>query len=214
MPSFNLPWRHYLQNVYRRRLRWLAVLVLGSVVVWVTVQAATRQSEAEAIAALTQGGQVVYLRHTDRFRGPKETLSAESTAEEYADCSHQRNLTDKGRKQAADLGAAWRALGIPVGKVYANGQCRTRDTALLAFGRADLDPKIFDPSFVLQLLLQRPTDNTNTIVVGNDAQLRELTGVDLGYGEAALVVPDGAGQVRVAARFRLEDWAKAMAQKH
>lgn len=209
MPSFNLPWRHSVRNAYRPRLRWLAILVLVCVAGWVTVEAAARQSEAQAIAALTQGGQVVYLRHTARFRGPKENLSEKSTAAEYADCRQQRNLTEKGRKQAVSLGAAWRRLGIPVGKVYANAQCRTRDTALLAFGRADLDPKIFDPGFVLQLLLQRPTDNTNTIVVGNDAQLRALTGVDLGYGEAALVVPDGAGRVRVAARFKLKDWAEA-----
>jgi len=213
MPSFNLPWRHPVGNAYRLRLRWLAILVLACAAGWVTVQGAARHGEAQAIAALTKGGQVVYLRHTARFRGPKETLSAKSMAAEYADCRQQRNLTAKGRKQAADLGAAWRALGIPVGKVYANAQCRTRDTALLAFGRADLDPNIFDPTFVLHLLLQRPTDNTNTVVVGNDAQLRALTGVDLSYGEAALVVPDGAGRVRVAARFKLNDWAEALAAR-
>ena len=216
MFSSNSAWLRSVRSAYRSRPRlwWVAVLALGCVVAWGTVQAVAQYSEGRAIAALARGGQVVYLRHAERLRGPKEDLSATSTANDYADCRQQRNLTATGRKQAAELGAAWRALGIPVGKVYANAQCRTRDTALLAFGRADLDPRIFDPRFVLQLLLERPMDNTNTIVVGNDAQLRELTGIDLDYGEAAWVVPDGVGRVRVAARFGLNDWAKAVAGKH
>jgi phosphohistidine phosphatase SixA len=215
MSSFNLSSRHLARRSYRSRPRlWcVAVLAFGCAVGWGTVQAVAEYSDDQAIAALTHGGQVIYLRHADRFPGPREGLSATSTADAYADCSQQRNLTAAGRKQATQLGTFWRALGIPVGKVYANAQCRTRDTALLAFGHADVDPRIFDTSFVLQLLLQRPTDNTNTIVVGNDAQLRELTGVDLDYGEAALVVPDGPGRVRVAARLDLDDWAEAVADQ-
>jgi hypothetical protein len=182
------------------------VLVVGCIAGYATIRAAHAYNEARAIEALQQGGQVIYLRHAQRLKGPKEDLSTTSTAFAYADCTTQRNLTPKGRQQAVALGARWRELGIRVGKVYANAQCRTRDTALLAFGRVDLDPQIFDPRFVRQLLLQRPTDHTNTVVVGNDAQLRTLTGVDLHYGEAALVAPDGAGGVRVIARLGLDAW--------
>jgi len=198
--------------VYRhgRLLSWISFLIFVCATGHVIADDG-ENGEPEALAALAQGGQVIYLRHTERGSGPKEKLSATSTSAEYADCSRQRNLTVEGRQQARVLGQAWRELGIPVGKVYANVQCRTRETALLAFGRAALEPKIFDVNYVRQLLLQRPTDKTNTIVVGSDSQLRDLTGIQLGYGEAALVVPDGRGGVQVAATLELEDWPEAVA---
>jgi hypothetical protein len=203
-------WRSVRRSTSRRP--WLCGLLLTLCAVGIggaAAQATVEYREARAIDALMHGGQVLYLRHTERLRGPKETLSAGSSPDAYADCSHQRNLTARGRKNAAAMGDSWRRLGIPVGKVYANAQCRTRDTAMLAFGRAQVDPRIFDQGFVLQLLLQRPDDNTNTVVVGNDAQLRELTGVTLDFGEAALIAPDGDGKVRVTARLDLDDWVEA-----
>jgi hypothetical protein len=166
-------------------------------------------NEMRAIAALRQGGQVVYMRHADRARGEKEALSQFSTAAEYNDCRRQRNLTSAGRRQAVDLGENMRKLGVPVGEVYANAQCRTRDTAILAFGFVKVDPNIFDLGHVRMLFNRPPAPATNTIIVGNDYQLRELTGVDLDVGEMALIKPDGRGGFTVTARLDLEDWDDA-----
>jgi hypothetical protein len=166
-------------------------------------------TEMRAIETLRQGGQVVYMRHADRARGAKETLSRFSTPAEYNDCRRQRNLTSEGRRQAVELGENMRKLGVPVGQVYANAQCRTRDTAMLAFGFAKVDPNIFDLAHV-QMLFSRPQARaTNTIIVGNDYQLRELTGVDLDVGEMALIKPNGQGGFTVTARLDLEDWDDA-----
>ena len=169
----------------------------------------TEADEAAAIRALQQGGYVVYLRHADRFKGPKETLNQYSTPAEYADCTRQRNLTEKGRAQAKDLGRYFKALSISFDQVLANAQCRTRDTALIAFGKADVDPRMFDPAFVNSLMSSSPAGKSNTVLIGNDYQFQTLTGIELGRAEAAVVKPDGRGGFVVMARLDLEDWREA-----
>lgn len=167
--------------------------------------------EAHAIADLRKGGYVVYLRHADRLKGPKETLDRFSSPAEFADCSRQRNLTSKGRAQAWDLGVYMRKLGISFDRIIANAQCRTRDTALLAFGRVDLDPRVYDPAFVARMLATKPPAGSNTLVVGNDFQFLELTGIQLGKAEAAVVQPNGKGGFEVLAKIEPDDWREAAA---
>jgi len=165
--------------------------------------------EAQAIRALQQGGQIVYLRHAARSGGPREKLDQWSSAAQFADCRTQRNLTPVGQAQARQLGEYWRRLRIPVERVIASAQCRTRDTAILAFGAAETDPRLFDLDFVRRLLAEPAPAGKNRVVVGSDAQLRELTGVELGYAEVALVKGDGKGGISVVARLDLDDWADA-----
>lgn len=169
----------------------------------------TEADQAAAIRALQSGGYVVYLRHADRHKGPKETLGPHSTLAEFADCSRQRNLTEKGREQAAELGRYFRELAISFDRVVANAQCRTRDTALIAFGRVDLEPRLYDPAFVKSLMSSPRSAASNTILIGNDHQLRELTGIELGRAEAVVVKPDGRGGFTLLARLDLEDWREA-----
>jgi hypothetical protein len=165
--------------------------------------------EAHAIAELQQGGHVVYLRHAARFGGPRDKLDRWSSAAQFADCRSQRNLTPQGQEQAREIGAYWRALRIPVQRVIASAQCRTRDTAILAFGTTAVDPRLFDVNFVRQLTQEPVPPGTNTVIVGSDFQLRYLTGIDLDYAEAALLKPDGKGGITVVARLDLDDWADA-----
>jgi len=165
--------------------------------------------EMRIIADLKQGGHMIYLRHADRVNGPRENLSRWSSAAEFAHCPTQRNLTPTGQEQARKLGHYWRELGIPVGRVIANGQCRTRDTAILAFGRTEVDQRLYDLDFLRSQLLQPPSKGTNTVIVSSDSSMRELTGIDLGYAEAAVVVADGHGGIKVIARLDLEDWEDA-----
>jgi len=167
--------------------------------------------EAHAIAGLQRGGYVVYLRHADRYKGAKENLDRFSSPAEFADCSRQRNLTPVGREQARDLGRYVQALGISFARIVANAQCRTRDTALLAFGRADIDPRVYDPAFVGHILASPPPAGSNTIVVGNDSQFLELTGIQLGRADAVVVQPIGRGRFSVVAKLELDDWREATA---
>jgi phosphohistidine phosphatase SixA len=51
------------------------------------------------------------------------------------DCSVQRNLSQKGRKEVKLIGQAFHARSIPVAKVLSSRFCRTQETAKLAFGQ-------------------------------------------------------------------------------
>ncbi|WP_374655781.1 histidine phosphatase family protein [Dongia sp.] len=165
--------------------------------------------EARAIAELQQGGQVVYVRHAARISGPRDNLTLESPAADFANCGAQRNLTPEGREQARRLGHYWRDLRIPVTRVVASPQCRTRDTAIIAFGHAQVERRLFDLDFTRSLLLEPAEKHGNTVVVASDFQLRELTGTDLRYAEAAVVKSDGKGGLVVVARLDLGDWEEA-----
>lgn len=165
--------------------------------------------EAAAIRALQGGGHFVYLRHADRFKGPKESLSQRSTLAEFADCSRQRNLTAKGRAQAEELGRYFKELSISFDRVLANALCRTRDTALIAFGKVDLEPRLYDPAYVKALMSVPRDARSNTVLIGNDYQFESLTGIALERAEAVVVKPDGRGGFVVLARLDLEDWREA-----
>src|SRR5687768_16334248 len=87
---------------------------------------------AQLLAELKRGGYVLYFRHTST-----DFSQDDSKSRGYDDCANQRNLTDRGRDEARAIGAAIRALGIPIGKVVASPPCRSMETARLAFGRAE-----------------------------------------------------------------------------
>src|SRR6185436_604948 len=57
------------------------------------------------------------------------------------DCATQRNLSEAGRADARRIGERFTAERVPIARVYTSPWCRCRETAMLAFGRAeDWDP--------------------------------------------------------------------------
>ena len=83
------------------------------------------------MAALRQPGAVALIRHA---RAPG---TGDPAGFRLGDCATQRNLSDEGRAQARRLGEALRSRGIAVSRVLSSEWCRTRDTAMLAFGAAE-----------------------------------------------------------------------------
>jgi phosphohistidine phosphatase SixA len=177
-----------------------------------TAAADTLLAPEAAIDALRRGGYVLYFRHaaTDMSKNDAGMTS-------YDDCPTQRNLVDRGRDDARAIGAAVRALGIPIGKVRASPFCRTVETAELAFGRAEKtsdarggparpdDPARY--AALRRLLAQPPARGTNDVVVSHGNPFYTLAGPPyLAEGEAAVVEPRGDG-FRLIARIRVEDWA-------
>ena len=90
-----------------------------------------RQLEGKALVdALRQGGYVLYLRHTSTDFGQNDDAMTD-----FANCAQQRNLTDAGRAEAREIGAAHASeLRIPVGPILASPYCRTLESARLVFG--------------------------------------------------------------------------------
>ena len=166
---------------------WQALVLAIALTMRVPMQAQTAappsvpktMSVAQAIAALKGGGYVVYFRHaaTDFSRNDEKMR-------DFDDCGNQRNLTDAGRAQAKKIGAAWRSLGIPVGRVSASPFCRTRETAQIIFGRYERtqearggpgtadDPARYKP--LAELLASAPRPGTNDIVVSHGNPFRAL----------------------------------------
>jgi phosphohistidine phosphatase SixA len=103
-------------------------VLLTLAVVMVFVRASGAQREAEIlVAAMQDGGKVIYLRHG--VTNPKEIDTGR-----LGDRAGQRNLSPAGAAQAKALGTAFRSLHIPMGQILASPVFRARDTAELAFG--------------------------------------------------------------------------------
>jgi phosphohistidine phosphatase SixA len=91
---------------------------------------------ADAWDALAAGGHVALIRHAEApgvGDPPSFTLG---------DCSTQRNLSAGGRAQAGRLGATFRERGAAPGLVLTSAWCRCVDTAVLAFGAAEVWPAL------------------------------------------------------------------------
>ncbi len=191
---------------FRRTL--VRVVLAGSILAAGSAAAlAVREEVAEEnlIAAVRAGGTVLYLRHAERYKGVHDTLTPASPWTDFADCSQQRNLTPDGRTEARTLGEDFRRLGIRVDRVVALPLCRTRDTAILAFGNAVLDRRMYDPGFVARQLAVPPRAGGDTVLVGSEFQLRQLVGFQLDPAEMAVFRPDGNGGTKLLGRLELGD---------
>src|SRR5436853_5281687 len=93
--------------------------------------AAAAQVDPAIVQQLRQGGYVLYMRHAST-----DFSQNDARMSSYEDCANQRNLTDKGRAEAREIGAQVKRLRIPIGEVLASPFCRTMQTARLAFGKA------------------------------------------------------------------------------
>lgn len=123
------------------------------------------------------------------------------------DCSTQRNLDDRGRAQAVDIGKAFRQGPLPVAKVLTSRWCRARDTAELAFPGQVAEAPAFDSFFQgrgdgnrqtreAAALLSQWRGPGLLVVVTHQVNISALTTVFAGSGEAVVVRPEG-GSLRV-----------------
>jgi len=169
------------------------------------------------VTALRGGGYVLYLRHTSTDFGENDERMTD-----YADCKNQRNLTDAGRAEARDIGAALRELQIPIGEVLASPFCRTMETGRLVFGRATVSlavrggparPETPDRYADLRRLLSTPVaGRTNTAIASHGNPFFGVTGGPyLAEGEIAVIDPQGNGKFRIVARIPKNGWAALIA---
>ncbi|HEU4825266.1 MAG TPA: hypothetical protein VFS85_02225 [Dongiaceae bacterium] len=162
--------------------------------------------EEDLIARLHHGGYVVYLRHAQRYKGPPDQLYPDSPPEAFADCTHQRDLTPYGIGEAALLGEDLRRADVKVGLVIAHPECRTRDTARLAFGRTKLENAMFYADYVRRQLATAPLPGTDNFLVGGENVLRQIVGFQIDTAEMAIFQPDGRGGSKLIGRLKVEDW--------
>jgi virginiamycin B lyase len=173
------------------------------------------------VERLRSGGYVLAFRHA------ATDFSMTDETGDFTDCSRQRNLSPAGRRQAREIGDAFRRLRIPVGRVLASPPCRTRDTARLAFGRLRTSPSLLSAEFfpgdraaeerqprrLRRLLAQRPGGTANTVLVTHGFALDHAVGLSVAEGEAVIFSPGrGPRGFRLVARVKPDRWGRLAAR--
>jgi len=171
--------------------------------------------DSTLIAMLRQGNYVLLLRHAATDWGQRD-----AEVVNYADRAAQRNLSAIGRAQADSIGKAVSALGLKIGKVLTSPMYRCRDTAEIAFGRADTTQHLFIKSKASRDLrvkwLSTPlTDGALFVLVTHQDPYIPLFNFQrdqLKEGDALLIQPNGNGQWKLVAQLTPADWARLAAR--
>ncbi len=179
------------------RLLGLA-LGLAAVIALAVSQSPTAQANESAWEVLQQPGAVAVMRHA----------LAPGTGDpgnfDLGDCTTQRNLDERGRQQARDIGQAFRDRGIAVDRVLTSQWCRCRDTAeLLEVAEVEDFPPLNsffrqraraqEQTDAVRSYLAAMPDEQRLVLVTHQVNITALTGRFPASGEIFVidVEPDG-----------------------
>ena len=178
----------------------------------------------EVISALKQGGYVLVFRH-----GATDDSQKDIYPFNFDDMKAQRQLSDKGRDTARQIGAAIKKLGIPVGDIYTSRLNRAIETGKLLSDKevkpvdALTDSSAGSPSGMAnptggnakagvalrELVNAAPQAGTNTLLVTHKTNITDAFGKDASdvqEGEAFVYKSNGSGPSTFVARVKAADW--------
>ncbi len=167
--------------------------------------------KAELLSELRKGGYIIYFRHTST-----DFSRDDSRSQSDDDCANQRPLTDRGREEARQIGGAIRDLGIPIGAVLASPRCRTVETAMLAFGRAEKTGAVRGGPAITsnpdryeelrKILSTQLKPGANLVISSHGNPFYATAGAPyLAEGEAAVIRPLGK-DFEIIARVKHDGW--------
>ena len=169
-------------------------------------------AESDPWALLRKGDLVILMRHASTDPG----LGNDPPGFKLDDCSTQRNLSHAGRAESQRVGERFRAERIPIARVYTSPWCRCRETAMLAFGRAeDWEPlsSFFDflhreAEFTESVKKRisgygRRNPGGNVVMVTHTVNIAALSGLSVAQAEMVLMRPDGCCDARVVQRLQV-----------
>lgn len=211
-------------------MKQLLAFVLGTLVLAGGAGGAGAQNAGldALLPELRAGGHVIVLRH-----GPTDQGQQDVVPFDFADMSKQRQLSEEGRNQARQIGAALAALGVPIGEVYTSRLNRAVETGRLIAGK---DPTAVDEltdssggnqaamagnagggdeelgGSLREMVAAAPADGANTLIVTHKTNIADAFGADFGNvaeGEAAVFRPDGADGAAMVGRVQAAEWIAA-----
>lgn len=161
-------------------------------------------------AARTDARVVLVTRHT--AIGPGNGTVFDATGQ----CQGEVMLSPLGREQAQAMGRAFREHGLPPERltVVASSMCRMRDTAMLAFGKAELEPS-FRETFsggsgglntfmdAAEARIRRHSGPGPLVLMTHLPNIDALTGEQIEYGEVLVTRADASAGLTVIGRLRL-----------
>ena len=194
--------------------------ILGFLLALLAFPLAAQTPELKSlVASMQQGGYVIVFRHgaTNRDQADTDPLNLDNVAK-------QRHLSEPGKQVARNVGAAFKSLQIPLGKVYTSRFYRAVETGQLVSGK-QVEPlvdiseggQVVSPiendrraEAMRKLAATPPERGTNTLIVSHKPNIMDAFGkdwFDVREGEASIFKPDGKGGYQVAARVLADDWA-------
>ena len=175
---------------------------------------------AALVEALRAGGLTILMRHVST-----DAVTPDPEALDVADCATQRNLSERGREQAAEIHAAVAKLGIRISRVLSSPFCRCLETARLAFGEVEVSEILSvgdELSFaekhdrglaVRKLLATAPEPGTDVVLITHTGTLLYSFGLETRpEGVAHVFRPGPAGTSVYLGSLAPEDWPRYAAQ--
>jgi broad specificity phosphatase PhoE len=160
-----------------------------------------------ALVMLTEPGRVLLLRHA---RAPG---IGDPPGMVLCDCATQRNLDERGRAQAVELGERLRTAGISDVQVYTSQWCRCRETAkLMAIGPVKElsalnsffeQPETKEPRMkaLREFLDALPRNGRPVVFVTHQVTISALTGSFPSSGEGLVLELQPGGEFKRVAEF-------------
>lgn len=156
---------------------------------------------------LREGGRVVLMRHA------LAPGTGDPPEFRLGDCATQRILDAVGRRQAREIGQAFRARDVPVASVLTSRWCRAAETAeLLDLATVEEEP-LLDSFFqdrsagpaqlagLRQLIAGLPRDGGTVVMVTHQVVITGLTDVFPRSGEIVVLRLEDGGGFAVAGRL-------------
>jgi phosphohistidine phosphatase SixA len=193
--------------------------LLVAVLVAVAVAPAWAESTAgqPLIEALREGGYVLLMRHASSpaARPDKAVADRENTTLE-------RQLDKNGRNTARAMGAAIRALHLPIREVLSSPTYRALETLRIAGlpqprtapelgdGGQSMQPLQPSPAAWLRnVVATAPAPGTDTLIVTHAPNIIAAFGAnlsDVADGEILVFRPNGNGDAMLAGRIKIGQW--------
>lgn len=98
---------------------------------------ARAEADEDLWQRLRKGGHILLIRHAATDPG-----IGDPPGFRLGQCGTQRNLSERGRREAQAIGARLRDQKVTVGPVWSSRWCRCLDTATLAFRRVEPSPML------------------------------------------------------------------------
>jgi broad specificity phosphatase PhoE len=170
-----------------------------------------RADEAAVWALLRKGAYVILMRHASTEEGLGDPKGFR-----IGECSTQRNLSEAGRGEARRIGERFRTEGVRVHKVYTSPWCRCRETAMLAFGKAE-DWTPLSSTFDMQDQEHEFTERVkkrigqydrhpppgNVVMVTHNVNIAALSRQSVAPGEMVIMRSQGCCDARAVERLKV-----------
>ena len=149
--------------------------------------------QTEMIERMKAGGHILMIRHA------LAPGSGDPANFRIGDCSTQRNLDDRGRKQAKAVGDWLRSIGIISARVYSSQWCRCLETAeLLEMGSVAELPALNsffeltqnrEPNLkaLRKFIAEQPSDGVLIILVTHFVTISAIANEAVSSGEGVLL---------------------------